>query len=108
MILRKTLFLSAIASITIIACLTSGCQSGCPACREAGIIHDRSHGHTSPDSRTITEFDAADSVTVWITNSNGSMTPITLKKQGKHYIGPNKEKYQNMPTPKQLKKAYGF
>ena len=94
--------------ITIIAIIAPGCKSTCPACKEAGLIHEHAHGTTPPDSRTITEYNTPDSVTVWITNSNGAMTPITLKKQGTTYIGPNKEQYPQMPTPKQLKKTYGF
>jgi hypothetical protein len=47
-------------------------------------------------------------VTVNITNSNGSVTPVTLKKQGVGYVGPRGEYYNNLPTPEQLKPIYGF
>jgi hypothetical protein len=48
-------------------------------------------------------------VTVNIVNSNGSITPVTLRKQGVVYIGPRGETYPTMPTPEQLKQAgYGF
>ncbi len=47
-------------------------------------------------------------VTVWITNSNGSQTPVTLKKSGPGYLGPRGEWYPNMPTEEQLKMVYGF
>ncbi|MCK5000649.1 MAG: hypothetical protein KAS23_13990 [Anaerohalosphaera sp.] len=105
---NKIFFLSVLAAAALLACLTAGCNHGCPACKEAGLIHCRSHGKTPPDSRTITEFDTDSKVTVWITNSNGSMTPITLTKTGDTYTGPNKEKYNQMPTPKQIKQTYGF
>jgi outer membrane lipoprotein SlyB len=48
-------------------------------------------------------------VTVNITNSNGSITPVTLRRQGVVYIGPRGETYPTLPTEEQLKQAgYGF
>jgi hypothetical protein len=47
-------------------------------------------------------------VTVWITNSNGSMIPIRLRKSGPNFIGPNGELYPTMPTEEQLRPVYGF
>jgi len=47
-------------------------------------------------------------VTVNITNSNGSITPVVLRKQGVGYIGPRGEYYNALPTPDQLKLIYGF
>ena len=48
-------------------------------------------------------------VTVNIVNSNGSITPVTLRRQGVVYIGPRGETYTTLPTQEQLKQAgYGF
>ena len=47
-------------------------------------------------------------VTVWVTNSNGSKTRVVLKKQGPGFIGPHGEYYETMPTDEQLKKVYAF
>jgi hypothetical protein len=47
-------------------------------------------------------------VTVWITNSNGSRTTVTLTRQGGYYIGPRGEYYTGMPTNEQLRVGYGF
>lgn len=48
-------------------------------------------------------------VTINITNSNGSITPVRLRKQGVVYIGPRGETYPTLPTEEQLKQAgYGF
>jgi len=47
-------------------------------------------------------------VTVWITNSNGSKTPVQLRKSGPGYIGPRGEHYGNMPTAEELATVYGF
>ncbi|MDD5065157.1 MAG: glycine zipper domain-containing protein [Phycisphaerae bacterium] len=48
-------------------------------------------------------------VTINVTNSNGSISPVTLRKQGVVYIGPRGETYTTLPTQEQLKQAgYGF
>ena len=47
-------------------------------------------------------------VTVWITNSNGSKIPVKLTKSGPNYIGPRGETYATMPTEDQLRPVYGF
>jgi len=51
---------------------------------------------------------AANTVTVNIVNSNGSITPVVLRRQGNYYIGPRGEQYSSLPTPEQLKPVYGF
>jgi uncharacterized protein YcfJ len=51
---------------------------------------------------------AANTVTVNITNSNGSVTPVVLRRQGNYYVGPKGEQYSSVPTPEQLKPIYGF
>jgi hypothetical protein len=47
-------------------------------------------------------------ITVWITNSNGSKTSVQLTRHGGWYIGPRGEYYDQMPTNEQLRLAYGF
>lgn len=48
-------------------------------------------------------------VTVNVVNSNGSISPVVLRKQGVGYVGPRGEYYNSLPTPDQLKQAgYGF
>ena len=47
-------------------------------------------------------------VTVWITNSNGSQTSVSLRKSGPGFIGPRGEWYPSMPTNEQLRVVYGF
>ncbi len=51
---------------------------------------------------------AANTVVINVTNSNGSITPVTLQRQGNEYIGPKGEHYLQMPTPEQLRSVYGF
>ncbi len=45
---------------------------------------------------------------VEITNSNGSITPVELKRKGCDYIGPKGEHYKELPTEDQLRPVYGF
>jgi hypothetical protein len=47
-------------------------------------------------------------VTIQIHNDNGSITPVKLKKEGSTYIGPKGERYEKLPTEKQLKPIYGL
>jgi uncharacterized protein YcfJ len=47
-------------------------------------------------------------VTVNITNSNGSVTPVKLTRQGSNYVGPRGEIYDHFPTEAELKPVYGF
>lgn len=50
----------------------------------------------------------ANTVIININNSNGSITPITLTRQGNLYVGPKGEQYTTLPTEEQLRKVYGF
>jgi hypothetical protein len=47
-------------------------------------------------------------ITVWITNSNGSRTSVQLTREGAWYRGPRGEYYTSMPTNEQLRVVYGF
>ena len=43
-----------------------------------------------------------------IHNSNGSITPVELWRDGSAYIGPKDERYEELPTEEQLKPIYGL
>lgn len=47
-------------------------------------------------------------VTVNVTNSNGSVIPVKLTRQGTQYLGPKGEYYSQLPTQDQLRPVYGF
>lgn len=47
-------------------------------------------------------------VTVNITNSNGSISQVRLTRQGVGYVGPRGEYYDHLPTGDELKPIYGF
>ncbi len=48
----------------------------------------------------------ANTVTINIENSNGSITPVMLRREGNIYIGPDGEQYLRMPTKEQLEARY--
>jgi len=50
----------------------------------------------------------ANTAVVNITNSNGSITPVTLRRSGNVWVGPRGEQYMSMPTVEQLKPIYGM
>jgi hypothetical protein len=43
-----------------------------------------------------------------IHNSNGSVTPVKIRRKGSVYIGPNNERYDELPTEEQLRPVYGL
>lgn len=47
-------------------------------------------------------------VMVKVTNSNGSIIQVPLRKQGVGYIGTRGEYYSTLPTEDQLRPVYGF
>ena len=47
-------------------------------------------------------------VNVKVTNSNGSMIMVPVRRQGVGYIGPRGEYYDHLPTEAELKPLYGF
>lgn len=49
-----------------------------------------------------------DYVTVNMTNSNGSISQVHLKKYGVGYLGTRGEYYPKLPTEDQLRPVYGF
>lgn len=54
------------------------------------------------------EDECNEPVVIEIHNSNGSITPVKLKRDGTAYIGPKGERYEELPTEEQLKPIYGL
>ena len=52
--------------------------------------------------------DAATTQVINVQNSNGSFTPVTIRKVGNQYVGPRGEYYNAVPSEAQLKGPYGF
>ena len=47
-------------------------------------------------------------VTVNMTNSNGSISQVRLKRHGVGYVGTRNEYYNHLPTEDELRPIYGF
>lgn len=62
----------------------------------------------SKEKQSTAQAQPVSEETVWVTNSNGSQTPVVLRRDGDKYIGPKGEIYSKRPTDEQLKQAYGF
>ena len=58
----------------------------------------------------VQQAPAEEQVVVWITNDNGSRTPVTLVRQSDtgYYVGPRGEIYVVLPTDEQLRPLYGL
>lgn len=52
--------------------------------------------------------ETASTTIINVHNTNGSITPVTIRKAGNQYIGPRGEYYGALPTEQQLKGPYGF
>ena len=69
-------------------------------------------GNEQDKKKTKAEMDSLreemNVVTVNITNSNGSVNTVRLRKQGVGYVGPRGEYYNALPTEEQLRPLYGF
>ncbi len=68
--------------------------------------------NVTPESGTAGQIEnvrqEANMTIVNITNRNGSITPVTLKRSGNVWIGPRGEQYLSIPTAEQLKPVYGM
>jgi hypothetical protein len=52
--------------------------------------------------------DEMNTVTINVTNSNGSVSQVKLRKHGVGYVGTRGEYYAKLPTEDQLRPIYGF
>lgn len=69
-------------------------------------------GNEKDKTQTQSQINAvqaqANTVVINVNNSNGSITPVTLRREGNLYVGPKGEQYTSLPTEEQLRKIYGF
>ena len=69
-------------------------------------------GSEQDKKKTKAEIDSLrqemNTVMVKVTNSNGSVIQVPLRKQGVGYVGPRGEYYDKLPTEDQLRPIYGF
>lgn len=52
--------------------------------------------------------DQMNSLTINVKNSNGSITPVIIRRVGPFFVGPRGEYYSEVPTVEQLEKVYSF
>ncbi len=78
----------------------------------AGAVGGYILGNEKDKAQTQAQINAANAqantVIINVNNSNGSITPVTLTRQGNLYVGPKGEQYTSLPTEEQLRKIYGF
>ena len=67
---------------------------------------ERLHQETVEGVQSATAV--ANTVVINVKNSNGSITPVTLHRNGNVYVGPKGEQYTQLPTEDQLRSVYGF
>ena len=60
------------------------------------------------DAKMNSIRDEMNYVTVNVTNSNGSVSQVRLRKHGVGYVGTRNEYYSKLPTQDQLRPIYGF
>ena len=64
-------------------------------------------GNEQDKAKAARDRDAANTRTVYVQNSNGSTTPVTLRYAGGRWIGPRGEEYPTLPSESQLRAMYG-
>jgi hypothetical protein len=74
---------------------------------------DKQHHTPSKEAHeNMVKNDKAESIRetyiIEIHNSNGSVTSVKIRRKGSVYIGPNDERYDELPTEEQLKPVYGL
>jgi len=87
---------------------TEGTLIGAAVGGGAGYVIGNERDKKKAAGQTGTYSQQADIVTVNVTNSNGSVTPVKLKRQGSSYVGPKGELYDHLPGADELKPVYGF
>lgn len=79
------------------------CPSGYVVVTNPIISPDVVYAPSLPQSRRY----SGQAITIYVPNSNGSYTPVTLVRYNNGYIGPQGEYYLGHPTVEELKVLYG-
>ena len=87
-----------------------GNREGMVAGAALGALLGGTMGHQTDtmNAQVGAAYEMASTVVINVQKSNGSYTPISLRRAGNQYIGPRGEYYSALPTEQQLKTAYGF
>ncbi len=65
-------------------------------------------GATGCFLKQVDELAAAEEVVVEVASENGSIVPVVLKKKEGTYFCPNGERYNTLPSQKELRVIYGL
>ena len=85
-----------------------GAAIGAATGAAGGYMIGNEQDKTQLQAQSAQAFQAANTVVINVKNSNGSITPVTLTRQGNVYAGPKGELYTQVPTEDQLRPVYGF
>jgi hypothetical protein len=112
--IKILIMVGALSGLLIVTGCESDAQTGALIGTAAGAgIGQLAGGHTEQDKKKA-EAEMMDlrhemnSVTVHVTNSNGSIIAVRLQRSGPGYIGPRGEYYPTLPSEDQLRPVYGF
>ena len=73
-----------------------------------GNEHDKKQERKRTDQEIAYVRDEMNYVNVNMTNSNGSISQVRLKKHGVGYVGTRGEYYDHLPSSEELRPVYGF
>ena len=82
-------------SVVVVPNTAAATQTAAPAAAKSTV-----------ENTDVSATNAQDSFTVNIPNSKGTYTPVTLKRSGNGFIGPQGEYYPQFPSIEQLKVMY--
>lgn len=85
-----------------------GAAIGAAAGAVGGYVLGNEQDKTQLQADSAYALQSANTVVINVKNSNGSLTPVTLHRQGNVYVGPRGEYYPQLPTEEQLRPVYGF
>ena len=86
---------------------TEGTLIGAAVGTGAGYIIGNESDKAKQSQRIAQTQEMANTTVVNVHNSNGSITPVTLRWSGNMWVGPGGEQYANVPTEDQLRTLYG-
>ena len=87
---------------------TEGTLIGAAVGAGAGYIFGNEQDKVRTQQNIHSLREDMNTVTVTMTNSNGSVNLVRLRKQGPGYVGTRGEYYTKLPSSEQLRPIYGF
>lgn len=99
---------SLVLALGCVAAVAAACQPApCPPPPVVRYVEAPVVQYVRPPVVVVQAVPASE--TVWIVNSNGSRTPVELRRaDGGMYVGPRGEYYMGLPTNEQLRPLYGL